>query len=194
MFMRKETKKILIAILIVFQLVGSFIFIEKKVQADPALNQTAGSWSDTFLDDSPTNSVQDGVGSSTEIEFASGDASLSAWRDQQSNSIAIDSAKNTYIAGYQNNVAGNKDILVRKYDSNGVELWTNLYDGGVAGIDVATGIAVDSAGNVVVSGRSYNGTDFDFIVLKYNSNGEPLWSGKSGFGGIAVLYDSGDLD
>jgi hypothetical protein len=53
----------------------------------------------------------------------------------------------------------------------GVPLWTNRYDGGF--FDSATAIAMDSSGNVFVTGVSWNGRNRDYATIKYSSSVPP---------------------
>jgi hypothetical protein len=70
-----------------------------------------------------------------------------------------------------------------------VPVWTNLYNGPSNSHDVATAIAVDDSGNVVVTGYSdSNGfnTNCDYATIKYSSAGVPLWTNRyAGSGGLS---------
>jgi len=67
--------------------------------------------------------------------------------------------------------AGRLDAFVRKYDSDGTEVWTRQF--GTASDDVARGVAVDTTGNAYVAGQT-DGTfvgqtsagDFDVFLAK----------------------------
>jgi hypothetical protein len=72
--------------------------------------------------------------------------------------------------------AGNSDITLLKYDSVGTQQWAAPYNGSGNAEDVFTGLSPDALGNVYVSGVSYtNSGNYDFLVLKYNSNGIKQW-------------------
>ncbi|MEO0070577.1 MAG: SBBP repeat-containing protein [candidate division WOR-3 bacterium] len=57
--------------------------------------------------------------------------------------------------------------------------WVRRWDGPAHGWDQATGIAVDSAGNVYVIGFSSG----DFVTIKYRPNGDCVWVRLEDFGG-----------
>jgi YD repeat-containing protein len=66
--------------------------------------------------------------------------------------------------------------------------WVRRYDGPAHGVDMAEGIAVDSAGNVYVTGRSASDTSgnpqyLDFVTIKYYPNGDTAWVRRADFGG-----------
>jgi len=61
--------------------------------------------------------------------------------------LEVDSAGNVYVLATASN-----DFLIRKYDTNGVPLWSRQYDGG--GTETAVDLALDSAGNVIGRARA----------------------------------------
>jgi uncharacterized delta-60 repeat protein len=77
--------------------------------------------------------------------------------------------------------ASNSDYCTIKYGTNGSELWNRTYDGG--GKDSASGVAVDSEDNIVVTGYSSNGTNLNYCTIKYGTDGNML-------PGWPVIYDS----
>ncbi|MDI1450195.1 SBBP repeat-containing protein [Polyangium sp. 6x1] len=96
------------------------------------------------------------------------------------------------------------DILVAKYDAQGNHLWSHRY--GANGTDGARGVAVDSAGNIVVTGVFQSTVDFgggphvsvtgtsDVFVLKLSPVGGFMWSraygAAGGDEGSAVAVDA----
>lgn len=88
------------------------------------------------------------------------------------------------------------DIWVRLYNDQGSELWTRTYDGpapqGLDAVcqvcftsDLGNGVAIDSAGAVVVVGGQIIGDDADTAtsetwVRKYDSEGDELWTYTTG--------------
>src|SRR5258707_567269 len=66
------------------------------------------------------------------------------------------------------------------FAQGGIPLWTNRYNGPGSGPDYAFAMAVDSSGNVIVTGRSYGGTntDYDYATIKYSSAGVALWTNR----------------
>lgn len=81
-------------------------------------------------------------------------------------SMAVDAASNTYVIS-EGGFAGLKTI---KYDSNGNELWVRNYDN-AWGVKVI----IDNEGNVLVGGNA-GASNEDFLALKYNPQGDLLWS------------------
>ena len=65
----------------------------------------------------------------------------------------------------------------------GVPLWTNRYNGPADFDDLASAIAVDKAGNVFVTGISWNNNcgptyDADYATVAYSNSGQPLWTNR----------------
>lgn len=90
--------------------------------------------------------------------------------------IAIDDSGNVYVTGQSWTDATGDDFVTLKYSSDGVLQWVARYDGPVHGIDQASDICVDPAGNVYVCGKSFDTpTGFDLVAVKYNSQGQEQW-------------------
>jgi len=91
--------------------------------------------------------------------------------------IAIDSSGDVYVTGISYGSGTGDDYATIKYNSSGVEQWVKRYNGPGPGnnYDYAYAIAVDSSGNVYVTGRSYSGTSSDYATIKYNNSGVQQW-------------------
>ncbi len=108
--------------------------------------------------------------------------------------VAIDNHHNIYVAGFSNN-GTDDDIVIWKYESNGT-LDSSFGTDGIVTYDSgfnekAYSLALDGNGNIYVTGNSFNGTNNDLVILKYNSNGTL----NQGFGtGGIVSYDGAKSD
>lgn len=91
--------------------------------------------------------------------------------------MTVDLAGNVYVAGSSRSTGGAYDDMVTiKYNSEGTVQWLQRYNGTADSTDYAESIAVDDAGNVYVVGSSMGtGSHFDFVAIKYNSQGVQQW-------------------
>jgi len=107
----------------------------------------------------------------------------------QAMAIAAD-ATGVYVAGSTSGAfagqtsIGMEDAFVRKYDSNGNELWTRQF--GTPSSDQVLGMAADGTGVYVAGstgstlpGQSSTGSE-DAFVRKYDANGNELWTRQFG--------------
>ena len=91
-------------------------------------------------------------------------------------SLAVDSSGNVYVAGYSVGSSTNTDYVTIKYNSSGNQVWVARYDGPVSGGDNAWSLALDSFGNVYVTGYSLGiGNQYDYATIKYDTDGNELW-------------------
>src|SRR5262249_34685756 len=74
--------------------------------------------------------------------------------DDFASGIALDAAGNVYVTGSSWGFGTKYDYATIKYDADGNELWVARYNGPGDLDDFATGIALDAAGNVYVTGAS----------------------------------------
>ena len=99
---------------------------------------------------------------------------------EQGNSVVVDGSGNVYIAGQSDpdsTTTVSDDYVVIKYNANGVQQWVQRTNGTGNGIDRPSKIVLDPTGNPVVTGRSDNLLNYDYLTVKYNAaTGAPLWS------------------
>jgi Beta-propeller repeat len=91
--------------------------------------------------------------------------------------LATDGSGNVFVTGFSADDAGKFEYATVGYSGAGVPLWTNRYHepGNNA---YARAIAVDRSGNVLVTGRSDNGTGDEYVTIKYSNAGLPLWTNR----------------
>lgn len=119
--------------------------------------------------------------------------------------VAVDPDDNFVIAGntaggMDGTNQGNFDVYLRKFDPEGNTLWTRQF--GTPGIDTLEDMAIDSAGNIIVVGRTRgdlegtNAGSDDAFVRKYRPNGDIAWTRQFGTSGTdfarAVAIDEDD--
>jgi Beta-propeller repeat len=103
--------------------------------------------------------------------------------------LGIDNSGNVYVTG-QSPGAKNYDGATIKYDSFGQTQWEARYNGPANLDDYANDLAVDSSGNIYVTGGSVNSKFyFDFVTIKYGPAGQEEWIAN--YDGPANLDDSG---
>jgi len=92
-------------------------------------------------------------------------------------SLAIDGSGDVIVVGYSNN-GTNNDYYTAKYSgSSGTIIWERVYDGPGQSDDEANAVAVDAAGNVIVTGFSVgDGGTNDYYTVKYRgTDGGLVW-------------------
>ncbi|HEY4156791.1 MAG TPA: SBBP repeat-containing protein, partial [Polyangiaceae bacterium] len=93
--------------------------------------------------------------------------------EDEAQGVAVDASGNVYAAGYTlgdvdgHTSAGDHDVLVVKYDTDGNKQWSQQIGGSSS--DVANGVALDAQGQPVIGGTSYG--DFDGHTNQF-SNGD----------------------
>jgi uncharacterized delta-60 repeat protein len=90
--------------------------------------------------------------------------------------LAVDTAGNVYVTGASYDNTFTPNFATVKYNAAGIQQWVRRYVGPGGGVDEPHDIAVDSDGNIYVTGASMSASsDFDYLTIKYNSNGDSLW-------------------
>ena len=97
--------------------------------------------------------------------------------DDHATAIALDASGNVYVTGSSiGTVWPDYDYATVKYDNAGNQQWVARYNGPGQQMDFANAIAVDSSGNVYVTGASKgSGTGFDYATVKYDTSGNLQW-------------------
>ena len=104
--------------------------------------------------------------------------------------IAVDALGNVYVTGYSYGDGTSSDYATIKYNSGGIEQWVARYNGPGNGNDLVFAMAVDDAGNVYVTGESYdNDSCLDCVTVKYNTSGRRQW--VAAYNGPGNYNDSG---
>ena len=111
--------------------------------------------------------------------------------------IASDTKGNLYLAGRTNGSLqgvnkGSDDVFIRKYSSDGKELWTRQF--GTPDYDIAYGITINANESIYVTGNSgsslqgVNKGSGDVFIRKYNSKGKTLWTRQFGTSNYDIAY------
>lgn len=103
--------------------------------------------------------------------------------------VVVDGSGNVYVTGGSGGSGTGSDYATVKYNSSGTQQWASRYNGSGSTDDAAYSVAVDSSGNVYVTGSSGAGAaGTNFATLKYNSSGTQQW--VSTYNGTANGNDS----
>jgi hypothetical protein len=101
--------------------------------------------------------------------------------------LAVASTGDTFVTDGFRDLSSNPiyHFSTVKYSSDGEALWTNRYFGQGYQVDrpgLATAVAVDTNGDVYVTGNSDHGylnpPDADYVTIKYSGAGVPLWTNR----------------
>jgi uncharacterized delta-60 repeat protein len=91
-------------------------------------------------------------------------------------SVAIQSDGKIVAAGYSRSGGNNDDFALVRYNTNGTLDTTFDSDGKVttaigSGADIAYSVAIQTDGKIVAAGYSNNGSNVDFTLVRYNTDG-----------------------
>ena len=103
--------------------------------------------------------------------------------------MAVDKSGNVYITGSTKGVLGDNaigqpasnDVWIAKYDSRGNKIWTKQF--GSSGFDYSSDLAVDSSGNIYITGTTDGSLESGINpegyengwIAKYDGSGNKLW-------------------
>jgi hypothetical protein len=106
-------------------------------------------------------------------------------------SVRVDAHGNVYVFGWVSaalpgqTAVGERDAVLRKYDSDGTEVWTRQF--GSTGDDLGYSMAIDEAGNIFVVGKmgaaatgQTSSGGADAFIRKYDSSGTEVWTRQFG--------------
>ena len=92
-------------------------------------------------------------------------------QDDEAYAITLDDSNNVYITGLSWGGWTSNDCATIKYLPNGDTAWVRRYNG-PGSLDEAYAIALDTVGNVYVTGIS----GWDYVTIKYFPNGDTAWA------------------
>lgn len=90
--------------------------------------------------------------------------------------VVVDDSGNVYVTGRSFGDGSHGDFATIKYNSNGAQRWVRRYSSAGYYDDGAMDMALDSNGNVIVTGFSTGpGSAYDFLTIKYGPDGSRKW-------------------
>ncbi|MHC1591157.1 MAG: Loki-CTERM sorting domain-containing protein [Candidatus Helarchaeales archaeon] len=90
--------------------------------------------------------------------------------------IALDAEGKVVVTGQTKSYgAGQEDVIIQKYSTDGTLLWNKTWGGTLC--DIGYAVTVDSNNDIYVGGytSSYGLGNFDGLLLKFDSSGTLLW-------------------
>lgn len=91
--------------------------------------------------------------------------------------LTVDQQGSVIVTGYATTAATGKDYTTIKYNNAGIQQWIKKYNRTGTTQDEAVGIVNDNTGNIYITGfcTGSNTASFDYVTVKYNSNGDQQW-------------------
>lgn len=107
--------------------------------------------------------------------------------------IAVNDKQEICVTGWSYGEGTRYDYATIKYDAHGNELWVARYNGPGNGLDKAFSVAVDTTGNVYVTGQSLSeDATSDYATVKYDTYGTEMWVSRydnSSDGAVSLAVD-----
>ncbi len=159
------------------------------IAVDASGNIYIGGETDRQIDDQTVTGYRDAFiakyndnGTRLWIRFLGYGLASTAYRD-----IAVDQGGNCFVTGAKNTDAERDDVVVAKYNENGVQQWARVLSSAGGGYDAGKGVAVTADGSCYVAGYtggSLGGQtltgDSDLFILKYDADGNLQWLKQRG--------------
>jgi hypothetical protein len=118
--------------------------------------------------------------------------------DDSAFAVAVDGSGDVIVTGSSYGSGSDNDFYTAKYAAaDGALLWEKRYNGPANGADVAKAVALDSSGNVIVTGYSFGGaSDNDYYTAKYAAaDGALIWEKRyNGTGNNADIAEAVAVD
>ncbi len=114
--------------------------------------------------------------------------------------VVADMVGYAYVTGFTFENDTTPDIELIKYDSIGNEVWVQTYNSIFNNWDEPSALHIDADANLYISARSHNGSNYDWLILKYDSVGNFQWeqrynapSNQEELGPAIVLNTAGEV-
>lgn len=102
--------------------------------------------------------------------------------------ITLDDSGNVYVTGFAYGSGSTYDYLIIKYYPDGDTAWVRTYNGPGYDTDISSALGSDHCNSVYVTGRSQaDGTGYDYATVKYDAEGDELWTRR--YDGPGGEYD-----
>ena len=111
---------------------------------------------------------------------------------QSANSIAVDNSGNIYLCG-NSDASGTGEFQIAKYDTSGTIQWQRRL-GAAGSTEQGYSVAIDSSGNVYVSGYSDTTGPTTFQIAKFDNSGNIQWQRRLGDSTISAISQSVAVD
>jgi hypothetical protein len=96
--------------------------------------------------------------------------------EDEAQAIAVDGYGNVYVTGESQGVGTDIDYATIRYYPGGDTAWVRRYNGSASSTDEVTAMALDSSGNVYVTGYSLETeTWLDYLTIRYSPSGDVEW-------------------
>jgi uncharacterized delta-60 repeat protein len=88
--------------------------------------------------------------------------------------VALDQFGNIFASGTIISSTEDFDFITVKCFPSGSIMWSRRYN--INGFDEARDIALDTQGNIIVTGTTSDYTNYDILTIKYSSSGNLVWA------------------